>query len=102
MVNNTEVRNRNHPTGSSADRRTRSRGGTQFRSGAATRNHQGAVFVGGKLVGAAYSIGLAFVNPCGATALVSWGIKGLNAVQAAGNSINAYGTGRRASTSRRG
>ena len=56
----------------------------------ATRNHQGTAFNIGQAFGTVHSIALAFVNPCGASNLISLGTRGLNAVQMAGNLANAY------------
>src|SRR5439155_12610436 len=43
----------------------------------------------GRVAGEVLNVGLMAANPCGAARLVGWGIRGLNAMQAAGNVVNA-------------
>ncbi len=56
----------------------------------ATRNHQGALYTAGQVVGTGMGLALGVASPCTMASGPGMALRGINALQAAGNSMNAY------------
>jgi hypothetical protein len=55
----------------------------------ATKNHTGSAFQIGQIFGMVHSFALGFVSPCGASAIVSMGVRTIDGLQAVGSILNA-------------